>query len=73
MVIPLIILVSIPLFLGIVYVSPFDLPDELNEETIPEEPDGSILYFLLMGIWVIFLMRVLFLMKRGKFKITQRY
>jgi hypothetical protein len=81
MVFPIIILVAIPIFLGMVYVTPFDLPEELNDEpiseeydeTLSEEPDGDILYFLLMGIWVFFLMRILLLMKRGRFRVTQRY
>lgn len=62
MVMPIIILVAIPIFLGIVFVSPFDQPEELNEEIIlepkfndeiilVEEPGMNILYFLLLGIW----------------------
>ena len=73
MVAPIIILVAIPIFLGIVSVSPFDLPEEFNEEMISEEPDLSILYFMLMGIWIILLMRILIQIKKGTFKITQRY
>ena len=73
MVAPIIILVAIPIFLGIVSVSPFDQPEEFNEERISEEPDLSILYFMLMGIWIIFLMRILLQIKKGTFKITQRY
>ena len=73
MVAPIIILVAIPIFLGIVSVPPFDQPEELNEEIISEEPDLSTLYFILMGIWIIFLMRILLQIKKGTFKITQRY
>ena len=73
MVAPIIILVVVPVFLGIVSVSPFDQPEEFNEEIISEEPDLSILYFMLMGIWIIFLMRILLHIKKGTFKITQRY
>ena len=73
MVAPILILVAIPIFLGIVSVSPFDQPEEFNEERISEEPDLSILYFMLMGIWIIFLMRILLQIKKGTFKITQRY
>ena len=70
MVAPIIILVAIPIFLGIVSVSPFDLPEEFNEEMVSEEPDLSILYFMLMGIWIILLMRILIQIKKGTFKIT---
>jgi hypothetical protein len=95
MVIPIIIVVAIPIFFGIVYVPPFDLPaestDELisepaefnddvisepaefNDDVISEEPNVNILYFMLMGIWLIFLLRILLQVKKGTFKATQRY
>ncbi|MDH3657668.1 MAG: hypothetical protein OEM77_05980 [Nitrosopumilus sp.] len=73
MVAPILILVIIPIFLGIVSVSPFDQPEEFNEEKISEEPDLSILYFMLIGIWIILLMRILLQIKKGTFKITHRY
>ena len=63
MVFPLIILVSIP----------FDMPVESNEDLISEEPDDGILYFMLMGIWVFFLLRILILLKRGRYRLAQRY
>jgi len=37
MVIPIIILVAIPVFLGIVVVSPFDQPEESKNEIISED------------------------------------
>ncbi len=83
MVIPIIILVVIPIFLGIVAVSPFDQPEEFNEETILEEPEFNdeassepgvnVLYFLLVVIWTIILMRMLLQIKKGTFKATKRY
>ena len=85
MVIPIIVLIAIPLFLGIVYVPPFDLPEEINDEiiseesnefndeVISEEPSMDILYFMLMVIWTIFLLRILLQIKKGTFKVTQRY
>lgn len=84
MVMPIIILVAIPIFLGIVFVSPFDQPEELNEEIIlepkfndeiilVEEPGMNILYFLLLGIWAIILLRILLKIKKGVFKATKRY
>ncbi len=80
MVLPIIVLIAIPVFLGIVYVSPVEQPVELQDEVISEpdeiiseDSDGNILYFLLMGIWMIFLMRILLRIKRGTFRITQRY
>jgi hypothetical protein len=73
MVIPLIVLVGIPIFLGIVYVTPFDQPEEIEKNVISEEPDVSILYFILMGIWTLYLIKILFQIKKGNFKATQRY
>jgi hypothetical protein len=83
MVIPIIILVAIPIFLGIVAVSPFDQVEEFNDEIIsepefndeliPEEPDMTILYFLFIGIWTVILLRMLLQIKKGTFKITRRY
>jgi hypothetical protein len=81
MVIPIIILVAIPIFLGIVAVSPFDQPEEFNDEIILEpefndelileEPDMTILYFLFIGIWTVILLRMLLQIKKGTFKITK--
>ena len=95
MVIPIIVVVAIPIFFGIVYAPPFDLPEEsndeiisepaefndevisepaeFNDEVISEEPGVNILYFLLMIIWIIFLLRILLQVKKGTFKATQRY
>jgi len=73
MAIPIIILVTIPIFLGIVVVSPFDQPEESIDEVISEEPDDNILYFLLIVIWAIVLTRILLQIKKGTIKATQRY
>jgi len=84
MVIQIIILAAIPIFLGIVAVSPFDQPEEFNDEIIlepefndkiilVEEPGMNILYFLLIGIWIIILLRMLLRIKNGTFKATKRY
>jgi NADH:ubiquinone oxidoreductase subunit 5 (subunit L)/multisubunit Na+/H+ antiporter MnhA subunit len=84
MTIPIMILVAIPIFLGIVFVSPFDQPEEINDEIILEEPEFNdelileepsvnILYFLLIGIWTIILLRMLLQIKKGTFKATKKY
>ena len=72
MVIPIIVLVGIPILLGIAHVTPFD-QSEVEKEIIPEEPDVSILYFILVGIWTLYLFKILFQIKKGTFKTTQRY
>ena len=72
MVIPIIVLVGIPIFLGIAYIPPFDMPVE-EKRDIPEEPDISFLYFVLMGIWTLYLIKIILQIKKGSFKITQRY
>ena len=73
MIIPIIILVVIPIFLGIVFVSPFDQPEKFNDEIILEESGVNILYFLLIGIWAIILLRMLLQIKKGTFTATKRY
>jgi len=73
MVLPIIILVAIPVFLGIVVVSPFDEPEEPKNEIISEEPNDNILYFLLIVIWIFFLTKILLQIKKGTFKATQKY
>ena len=75
MVLPVIILVAIPIFLGILFAPPFELPEETEPapNLISEEPSSDILYIILIGIWIFFLMRILLRIKRGTFKITHRY
>ena len=76
MVVPIIVLVAIPIFLGIVYMPPFDMPvePEIPEAAeIREEPDVNILYYILMGIWTLYLIKILLQVKRKTFKVTQRY
>ena len=73
MVVPIIVLLGIPILLGIVYMPPYDLPVEEESKEIPEEPDVSILYFILMGIWTLYLIKIILQVKKGTFKVTQRY
>ncbi len=72
MVIPIVVLVAIPIFLGIVYMPPFDMPVE-EKSDIPEEPDISFLYFILLGIWSLYLIKIIIQIRKGSFKMTQRY
>ena len=78
MVVPLVVVVAIPIFLGIVYMPPFEMPEqpepeEITPKEIPEEPGMDILYFMMMIIWIIFLLRIIIQIKRGTFRVTQRY
>ena len=73
MVVPIIVLLGIPILLGIVYMPPYDLPVEEEPKEIPEKPDVSILYYILMGIWTLYLIKILLQVKKGTFKVTQRY
>ena len=72
MVIPIVVLVAIPIFLGIVYMPPFDMPVE-EKSDIPEEPDISFLYLILLGIWSLYLIKIIIQIRKGSFKMTQRY
>jgi len=73
MVVPIIVLVAIPIFLGIVYMPPFDQQVQEEPKEVAEEPDVSILYFILMGIWSLYLIKILIQIKKGSFKVNQRY
>ena len=73
MVVPIIVLLGIPILLGIVYMPPFDLPAEEKPENITDEPDVSLLYYILMGIWTLYLIKILLQVKKGTFKVNQRY
>ena len=73
MVVPIIVLLGIPILLGIVYMPPFDQPEEIEQEVISEEPDMSILYYILIGIWTLYLIKIILQIKKGSFKVTQRY
>ena len=73
MVVPIIILISIPIFLGIVYMPPYDLPVEEESKEISEEPDVSILYYILIGVWTLYLIKILLQVKKRTFKVTPRY
>ncbi len=73
MVMPIILLVGIPIFLGIVYMPPFDMPVEEEPKEIPDKPDVSFLYYILMGIWTLYLIKILLQVKKGTFKVKQRY
>ena len=75
--IPIIILVAIPIFLGIVYMPPFDMPEQVEPEevepAVPKEPGMNILFFMMMVIWIVFLLRIIIKLKKGTFRVTQRY
>ena len=73
MVVPIIVLVAIPIFLGIVYMPPFDQQVQEEPKEVAEEPDVNTLYFILMGIWSLYLIKILIQIKKGSFKVTQRY
>jgi len=52
---------------------PYDLPVEEESKEISEEPDVSILYYILMGFWTLYLIKILLQVKKRTFKVTQRY
>lgn len=70
MLVQIIILSSIPIFLGIVYVQPFDLPVEEESKIIPDEPSVSILYCVLIGVWILYLTKTLLQVKKVTFKVN---
>ena len=71
--IPIITVLVIPIFFGLVYVSPFEFQEEEQIKVISEEPNLNILYFMLFVIWIIFLARILIQVKRRQFSFAQKY
>ncbi len=70
-------LVIIPIILTIVSVSPFEVPVEEEESedlALPEsETNFSILFFALLCVWLLLILRMLYRVKRGTFKIQTKY
>lgn len=70
MLVQIIILSSIPIFLGIVYVQPFNLSVEEESKIIPDELSVSILYCVLIGVWILYLTKTLLQVKKVTFKVN---
>jgi len=80
MVYQLALLVIIPIILGIVTVSPFEElieeePIEEPVEMVPTEPqsDIGVLSFILFTIWLLIVIRILYKLKRGTFKMRAKF
>ncbi len=81
MVYQLAVLVIIPIILAIVTVSPFEelIEEELIEEEpveiAPTEPQSGfgVLSFILFTIWLLIVIRILYQLKRGTFKIRTKF
>jgi hypothetical protein len=70
MLVQIIILSSIPIFLGIVCLQSFDLPVDDESKIIPDEPSVSILYCVLIGVWTLYLTKTLLQVKKVTFKVN---
>ena len=68
---PIIAVIVIPMFFGLVYVSPFEFEEEVN--VISEEPNPNILYLILFVIWTIFLVRILIRIRKKQIRFAQKY
>ena len=78
MVFQLVIVITIPIILGIVVVPPFDTPEPPKEITVSDEPltdnpERNFIYFFLILVWFFFLIRILFQMKKGTFKLQRKF
>lgn len=75
MVYNLAILVAIPLILVIVTVSPFDSKEEPDTEIIfPEEkPNFAILFFTLLTIWILLMIKTLYLLRKCRHAASTKF
>jgi len=80
MVYQLVGLIILPIILSIVAISPFEElieeePIEEPVEIIPTEPQSGfgILSFILFTIWLLIVIRILYKLKRGTFKIRTKF
>ena len=74
-------LIILPIILGIVTISPFE--ELIGEEPIEEDPveitqtepqsGFGILSFILFTIWLLIVIRILYKLKRGTFKIRTKF
>ena len=71
----LVIVILIPIVLGIVVVSPFENPPNEELEETPPQPNENItiLYILLGIIWLFFLLRILYQISKGTYKIQKKF
>jgi Na+/H+ antiporter NhaD/arsenite permease-like protein len=73
------IVIIIPIIMGIVFAPPFDAPEAQDEEMkspsepISDIPDRDFLYFFLMLVWLFFLIRILFQIKRKTFNLQRKF
>ena len=73
MIIPVFIAVLIPIFFGIVYVSPFELPEKIDADKIPENPSLDIFFLILFAVWIIFMVKIIIQIKKRQFRFAQKY
>jgi hypothetical protein len=74
-------LIILPIILTLVTVSPFEEP--MEEELIEEEPVGiaptepqsgfGVISFIVFTIWLLIVIRILYKLKRGTFKIRAKF
>ena len=69
-------IILIPIILTIVSISPFEAPvqEESEDISLPEsDTNFSILYFALLIVWLLLILRVLYHVRRGTFKIQTKF
>ena len=76
MVLQLAALIIIPIILTIVTVSPFDEPIEIEPtEPAPPQPESDVgtIFFVLLLIWFLLIIRILYKIRKGTFKIRTKF
>ena len=79
MVFQLSVVIVIPIILAIVVAPPFDAPEEppkditATDEPISDSSDSDFLYFFLLAIWLVFLIRIFVQIRKGTFTLKRKY
>lgn len=75
MVYQLAVLIIIPIILSIVTVTPYEKPAKEDEQVVSPESKANVrvVFFILSMIWLLFLMRILYQLKKGTFKIRTKF
>lgn len=74
MVYQLAVVIILPIILSIITVSPFEEQRESPEPiSPPTDSNNRMIFFILFMIWLLFIIRIFYQFKKGKFKPQRRF